>query len=201
MRRVAVMVDSHGVLNVTTLTTSGAANWQGPRGIGNANLVPGSPIAVCRQSRTVFTALMIDRDGILNIASLDTSSGADWQGPDGIGGANLVPGSPIAVCRQSRTVFTALMIDRDGILNIASLDVASGDSWQGPLAVGSATLVAGSPITVIPRSRTLFTALMVDRDGTLNVAMLDTSSGAGWQGPDSIGNANLVPGSLITSLT
>jgi hypothetical protein len=201
MQRVALTVDGNGILNAASLATTGTAAWQGPVGIGGANLVPGSRIAVFAQSKTVFTALMIDRDGILNSASLDTSAGGGWQGPAGIGGGSLVPGSPVAVLAESQTVFTALMVDRDGILNSASLDTSAGGGWQGPVALGAATLMPGSPVTVIRRSKTVVSALMVDRDGTLSVAWLDTAAGTGWQGPDGIGTARLLPGSMITQLT
>src|ERR1039457_5338971 len=91
----------------------------------------------------------------------------------------------------------ALMVDRGGMLNVASLDLSAGGGWQGPDAVGNASLVPGSPITVFQRSKTVFTALIVDRGGMLNVASLDLSAGGGWQGPDAVGNASLIPGSQV----
>jgi hypothetical protein len=94
-------------------------------------------------------ALMVDRDGMLNAASLDLSAGGGWQGPDAIGNASLVPGSPVTVFQHSTTVFTALMVDRDGMLNAASLDLSAGGGWQGPDAVGNASLVPGSPVAAL----------------------------------------------------
>jgi hypothetical protein len=150
-------------------------------------------------------ALMIDSRGSLNAASpgpgpgTGSGSAAGWQGPVAIGTATLVPGAPVAVFQQSATVFTALMIDQDGILNSASLDTSTTPGWQGPVAIGTAILVPGAPVTVIPQAGAVFAALMVDRDGTLNVATLDTSAGTGWQGPVGVGNAGLFPGSRIAA--
>ena len=42
-----------------------------------------------------MTALIIAQNGVLNVASLDTTKG--WQGLDTLGNATLVPGSPVAV--------------------------------------------------------------------------------------------------------
>ena len=81
MSPVALMVDSHGSLNAVSLETTSAIGWQGPVAVGSAALVPGSPVAVFQQSATVFTALMVDQDGMLNSASLDTSSAAGWRRP------------------------------------------------------------------------------------------------------------------------
>jgi hypothetical protein len=144
-------------------------------------------------------ALMVDSYGSLNAVSLETTSAIGWQGPVAVGTATLVPGSPVAVFQQRATVFTALMVDQDGMLNSASLDTSSATGWQGPVAVGTATLVPGSPVTVIPQASAVFAALMVDRGGTLNVATLDTSAGTGWKGPVGVGNARLFPGSRIAS--
>src|SRR5271166_60006 len=143
---------------------------------------------------------MVDRDGMLTAATLDVSGGGGWQGPDSIGNASLVPGSPVTVFQQSTTVFTALMVDRNGMLTAATLDASGGGGRRGADSTGNASLVPGSPVTVFQQSTTVFTALMVDRNGMLTAATLDASSGGGWQGPDSIGNASLVPGSLVVCL-
>jgi FHA domain len=147
--RMALMVDRGGVLNAATLDTSTTGGWQGPDAIGTASLVPGSPVTVFQHSTTVFTALMVDRDGVLNAATLDTSTTGGWQGPDAIGTASLVPGSLIAVVEQSETVFTALMVDRDGILNAATLNTGTGGGWRGPEAIGTAVLIPGSEVATL----------------------------------------------------
>jgi hypothetical protein len=191
----ALVVDRAGVLNAAT-AGSADGSWQGPAGIGTAQLAPGGAVAAFMPSRAVVMALMVDRSGTLCAASLDTSTG-DWQGPDGVGDGGLVPGAPIIVFRQSKTVFAALMIDRGGTLNVASLDLSAGGGWQGPSCVGSARLAAGGPVSVLRQSPTVFTAFMVDRDGTLNAARLDLKAGSRWQGPAGIGNASLAPGSPV----
>jgi len=42
-------------------------------------------------------ALMVDRNGVLNTASLDLDNGKGWQGPHTVGAGNLVPGSVVTV--------------------------------------------------------------------------------------------------------
>jgi hypothetical protein len=191
---VALSVDRNGVLNAAFLDGS-SAGWQGPATFGNACLVPGSPVTVFQQSSSIYMALAVDREGTLNVFSLDVSAGAGWQGPDSVGNTSLVPGSPVTVFQQSGSTFTALMVDRNGVLNEAWLNV--GDGWQGPDTIGSACLTPGSKVTVVAQSASVFAALMVDRNGVLNIATLDTVSGEGWQGPDTFGNATLVPGSSV----
>ncbi len=88
---------------------------------------------------------MVDRNGILNAASFDPTKG--WQGPDTIGNASLVPGSPVAVFKQSATTYIAVMVDRNGILNAASFDPTKG--WQGPDTIGNASFVPGSPVSAL----------------------------------------------------
>ena len=193
-------VDRDGVLNVATLDATGGGTWQGPVPVGNATLVPGSPVSVFQQSKSVFAAAMVDRDGVLNVATLDATGGGTWQGPVPVGNATLVPGSPVSVFQQSKSVFAAAMVDRDGVLNVATLDATGGGTWQGPVPVGNATLVPGSPVSVFQQSKSVFAAAMVDRDGVLNVATLDTTGGGTWQGPVPVGNATLVPGAPIASV-
>ena len=193
-----VMVDRNGILNAATLDLATNDGWQGPDTIGNLTLIPGSPVTILQQSPTVFTALMVDRNGILNAATLDLATNDGWQGPDTIGNLTLIPGSPVTILQQSPTVFTALMVDRNGILNAATLDLATNDGWQGPDTIGNLTLIPGSPVTILQQSPTVFTALMVDRNGILNAATLDLATNDGWQGPDTIGNLTLVPGSPVT---
>jgi hypothetical protein len=189
-------VDSNGMLNVASVATGGG--WRGPDPVGNAGLVPGSPITVFRQSRSVFTALMVDRDGVLNTASLDLTGRGTWRGPNPVGSSSLVPGSPVTVFQQAEMAFTALVVDRDGILNALYLDV--GGSWQGPETIGTASLLPGSPVAVVHLSRTVFAALVVDRQGILNAATLKLSKSPSWQGPDGIGTASLSPGSPVAIL-
>jgi hypothetical protein len=45
------------------------------------------------------------------------------------------------------TIYTALMIDRAGVLNSASLEVGKG--WQGPDTIGNGSLVSGARVSVI----------------------------------------------------
>jgi hypothetical protein len=92
--------------------------------------------------------LMVDVNGVLNAVSLDVASGKGWEGPDTIGAANLIPGSPVSIFRQSSSVVTALMVDVNGVLNAVSLDVASGKGWEGPETIGTASLVPGSSVAI-----------------------------------------------------
>ena len=98
---------------------------------------------------------------------------------------------------MTQTMHAALTVDRNGVLNTALLDVGNGNGWQGPDTVGNASLVPGSPIAIFQQSNSIFTALMVDRNGVLNTASLDVSTGNGWQGPDTVGNASLMPGTVV----
>src|SRR5579864_5112156 len=104
-------------------------------------------------------ALIVDRNGMLNAASLDSSAGTTWEGPDTVGNARLVPGSRVTVCQPSDTTFIALMVDTIGVLNVASLDVSTSDGWQGPDTVGSASLVPGSPVAICQPTSSVVMAL------------------------------------------
>jgi hypothetical protein len=42
----------------------------------------------------VHVIFIVDENGVLNVATLDPSKG--WQGPDTIGNAGFVPGSPVS---------------------------------------------------------------------------------------------------------
>jgi hypothetical protein len=42
-------------------------------------------------------AVVVDSQGILNAFTLDTTTGASWQGPDIIGNASLLPGASLAI--------------------------------------------------------------------------------------------------------
>jgi hypothetical protein len=201
MLSVAVMVDRNGTLNTASLDMSSGLGWQGPDTVGFANLIPGSTVTVLQASPSVYVALVVDRDGVLNIFSFNAAEGKGWQGPDTVGNASLVPGSPVTVFQQGSSIYTALTVDRNGVLNIASLDVSSGEGWQGLDTVGSASLEPGSAVTVCRDGSSTFTALMVDRSGVLNIATLDTSSTVGWNGPDTVGHGTLVPGSRVSVAT
>ena len=191
---VALSVDRNGVLNAAVFGGS-SGGWQGPDTVGSACLVPGSPVTVFQQTSLIYVALAVDSEGTLNVFSLNVGDGTGWQGPDSVGNTSLVPGSPVTVFQQNGSTFTALMVDRNGVLNEASLNVSDG--WKGPDTIGSACLTPGSKVTVYAQSVSVFAALMVDRNGVLNVATLDTSCDEGWQGPDTLGNASLVPGSSV----
>jgi hypothetical protein len=148
---------------------------------------------------TLF-ALAVDQFGLLNVATLDTAAGAVWAGPVPVGNASLVPGSPVAVVWQSTTVVAALAVDRNGLLNVATLDTAAGVGWEGPIPVGSAGLTSGCPIAVAKLSSAPSVALMIGAAGLIDVASLDTSSGT-WQGPDPVGGAGFPPGGYVTTVT
>jgi hypothetical protein len=99
-------------------------------------------------SKTSYDAVLVDLTGTLNAASVDLSGPApSWTGPDAIGNGNLVPGSHLAVVTQSTSTIAVLAVDGDGLLNIATLQIASG-VWQGPAAVGNTGLVPGGYVSV-----------------------------------------------------
>jgi hypothetical protein len=197
---VALVVDRGGVLDVASLDLSTQAGWHGLETIGASTLVPGSPVSVLKESDTQFAALVVDRSGVLNVASLDLSTQAGWQGLETIGASTLVPGSPVSVLKVSDTQFAALVVDRSGVLNVASLDLSTQAGWHGLETIGSNTLVPGSPVAVLKETDTQFFALVVDRNGVLNAASLDLSTQDGWQGLETIGASTIVPGSSIASV-
>lgn len=145
---IVLLVDNSGILTATSFAVSvGSTKWRGTDVIGTPSFVPGSAIAVFLSARPVVTALLIDRLGLLTTASRDLSASTSaWQGPASLGSGNLVPGSPVTIVRPRRTVFAALMVDQDGVLNVATLDAADGTSWQGPVRLGNASLVPGSQV-------------------------------------------------------
>jgi hypothetical protein len=122
----------------------------------------------------VYAALAVDALGTLNLAWLDVGIDAGWQGPLRIGDARLAPGGNVTLFEQGDRVRTALSIGADGTLNVAWLEL--GGSWQGPIAVGGATLyyplsgwqgpvpfgsaslVPGAPVSVFRQSENVITA-------------------------------------------
>src|SRR3954451_24450611 len=72
--------------------------------------------------------------------------------------------------------------------------------WQGPAAFGEKHLQPGAFITPLFRqSESIFAALTVDRNGTMNVVWADRNK-QGWQGPVAFGGNRLHPGAFITPL-
>jgi hypothetical protein len=198
----ALTVDAKGALNVAWLDLSTQAGWQGPVPFGAATLHPGAPVAVFQQTRTVFTALTVGAKGMLNVAWLDLSTQAGWQGPVSFGPATLQPGGQVSVFKQSDAVFTALTVDAKGALNVAWLDLSKQAGWQGPVPFGPATLQPGAPVTVFQQSNAVFTALTVGAKRALNVAWLDLGPKAqqqhpGWHTPVPFGSPGLAPGAPV----
>jgi hypothetical protein len=200
MLHVALSVDRNGLLNACSLDPDAGFTWTGPHVVGAACLVPGSPVTVFQQSASVIGALLIDRHGVLNAATLDLTQTVGWQGLATVGNGNLVPGSAVSLLKVGATEFCALAVDRDGVLNVATLDATSTGGWQGMHTVGGAVLEPGSNVTAIQTSSTVFVALAVDETGALNAATLDTSNGEGWQGPDTVVNGALPPGSRVYAI-
>ena len=144
---VAMTIDRMGVLNVMSFDRAGG--WQGPDTVGNSTLIPGAPISAFKQSATTCTALSVDRDGVLNVFTNDLSAQNGWLGPDTIGSANLVPGGAISTGKVGVTIFTAIMMDRNGLLNIATLDVSNQQGWSGPSTLGNTTFLPGSRVSLV----------------------------------------------------
>jgi hypothetical protein len=213
-RHALVTVDESGVVTIRDLNSTGGTfvndeRLEGPRVLQSRDLVrfadlearfePGATAefpTAASDALTVIQAPAIGtaETGVQPLAAGPdiTQAGAASSAPESMADQHAGSGGIDVILLRH-----ALMVDRDGMLNAASLDLSAGGGWQGPDAVGNASLVPGSPITVFQHSKTVFTALMVDRDGMLNAASLDLSAGGGWQGPDAVGNASLVPGSRV----
>jgi hypothetical protein len=198
MPRFALMVDTAGVLQQTSLDDKLAARWQEIQSIGNATLMPASTVATLQYNSTVAMALIVDISGVLNVYRNDSSDSAGWRAAETVGGATLQPGGNVVVFRQSPSVVTALTIDRFGILNRASLDSSITGDWQGMFTIGGSRLLPGSPIAVCISSSAVFSALVVDSAGMLNVATLDLGKGSEWQGLSTVGAAELAPGTSVS---
>jgi hypothetical protein len=144
----ALVVDGNGALTATSFRTAPEIVWRDTTTVGTPCFVPGSPIAIAQPAVSIFTALIIDNAGVLTVASLDVSTGhSQWSGPERIGNADFVPGSAVSVIQTTPTSFAALMVDRCGILNIATLAAAAGARWLGPIAIGGMGLTPG-PIII-----------------------------------------------------
>lgn len=145
----ALTVDANGTLSAVEVDVSGSAAWLGTVGVGPPCFVPGSPLALLRLSRTAHVAVLVDGNGTLNAATANVSGATtSWKGPELIGGESLLPGSRLSAVKQHATLFSVLAVDQDGLLNVASLDSASPDGWQGPNPVGGFSLVPGSYVSV-----------------------------------------------------
>ena len=70
--------------------------------------------------------MAIDRLGVLNVFQYGTAPSIGCQGPQLVGFATLVPGSPLAMFAQSQSLYTALTVDKNGTINVASYDMAAG---------------------------------------------------------------------------
>jgi hypothetical protein len=197
----ALTVDKNGVMNVTWLDLNDGQGWHPPIAFGGNHLVPGAYITpVFKQSDTVYTALTIDKNGVMNVTWLDLNDGQGWHPPVAFGGNHLVPGAHVTpVFNQASTVFTALTADKNGVMNVAWLDLNDGQGWHPPAAFGGSHLVPGAYITpVFNQASTVFTALTADKNGVMNVTWLDLNDGQGWHPPAAFGGSHLVPGAYIT---
>jgi hypothetical protein len=193
-------VDKNGAMNVAWVDTSNGKGWQGPYAFGDPHLAPGAPMAIVQPATTLTTALTVDKKGAMNVAWLDTTATNGWQGPYAFGDPHLVPGAPVAAFQQSKTVTTALTVDKNGAMNVAWVDSSNGKGWQGPYAFGDPHLTPGAQVTAFQQSANVFDVLTIDKNGYLNVAYLDTSAGGGWKGPFTVGTPGLVPGAPVTWL-
>ena len=145
---IAVMVAASGTLTATELDLSSGVAQQSVVSIGASTFLPGSPIALLQPSKTNYAAALVDLTGTLNVANVELSGPTpSWTGPDAIGNGNLVPGSYLAVITQGTARISVLVVDGDGLLNVATLEIASG-SWHGPVPVGNTGLVPGSYVSV-----------------------------------------------------
>jgi len=197
--KLALAVDRNGILNAFLLPGGVGSVWQGPILAGFSDLVPGSRPAICPLSATAYSVLVIDREGVLNAFFVDTAAGGGWEGPAMIGQANLVPGSTLAILHLRSSLYAALAVDQMGVLNVFSLNSAGGQGWQGPVVSGNPCLIPGSLPAITKVSSSVYTALIVDAHGMLNAFSVDLAAGGAWTGPLMIGNANLVPGSLVAA--
>jgi hypothetical protein len=115
--------------------------------------------------------MAIDRLGVLNVFQYETGPLAEWQGPQLVGFATLIPGSLLAMFAQSQSLYAALMIDGSGTINVASYDVAAGS--LGMETIGDARFMPGSIITIFAPTPTSHMALLIDRNGVFNSLSVD----------------------------
>lgn len=198
MPHAALLVDENGVLTVSMNPGTTGGTWSAPIGVGNAALSPGAGGALFPAGNDLLVSLMVDASGTLTAIELDLSSGVAERSALPIGTASFPPGSPIALLQPSKTSYSAVLVDVTGMLDVATVDLSgTTPAWTGPDAIGNGNLVPGSHLTVVPQGTTAISVLAVDRDGLLNVATLQITSGT-WEGPVAVGNAGLVPGSYVS---
>jgi hypothetical protein len=179
----ALVIDNTGTISV--LWERATSAWHNPVAIEmtQGNFTPGGPIAMGNQgSLDQLTALAIDKQGTMQVLWVrDTGA---WQGPIAIGPqTKFSVGGFVAVANQgSLNHLTALSVDANGTIQVLWVD-GSG-AWQGPVPIANSTgkFPAGAPIAMANQgSLNQVTALVVDRNGTVNV--LWVNHGGEWQGP------------------
>jgi hypothetical protein len=144
---IVIMVDAGGTLTAIELDLSSVTQKSFVQ-IGAPTFPPGAPIALLKHSKTSYAAALVDLTGMLNVATVDLSGATpSWTGPDMIGNSNLVPGSHLAVAPQGTSAISVLVVDREGLFNVATFEIASG-VWKGPNPVGNAGLVPSAYVNV-----------------------------------------------------
>ena len=108
-----------------------------PVGISDPVFPPGCPVAMAKQTESILTALAVDTDGRLRVASV--AGLGMWNPPVGISDPVFPPGCPVAMAKQTESILTALAVDTDGRLRVAS--VAGLGIWNPPVGISDPVLV------------------------------------------------------------
>jgi hypothetical protein len=133
----ALFVDLYGYLNVAWLNVDGPGPWAGPQRISTAPFAQaGAGIAMVKQDDVVLAALVVDSNGALDIAWLNTDgANPQWAGPQPLQGTTGLydPGAFVSMVNQSTTITSALLPDTNGAVNLFWLDESvPGAQWAGP---------------------------------------------------------------------
>jgi hypothetical protein len=140
--------DREGRLNVAWLDLADHQGWHKPQAISDPVAPAGGHVAMAKQSDTVLTALFFDRDLRLNVAWLDLTDHQGWHKPQAISGPVAPAGTALVMAKQSDTVLTALLLDRDLRLNVAWLDPADHQGWHTPQPISDPIAPAGGHVAM-----------------------------------------------------
>jgi hypothetical protein len=143
----------------------------------------GAPVALCKQTDNVLTALVVENEGALTVSLVEGTD--NWQGPSLISVPKVFPREThIAMCKQTDDVLTALAVSNEGALNVSFVEGTG--LWQGPDKISAPdTFHKGAPVAMCKQTDDTLTALVIDKSGVLNASWVD---GTGlWQGPTPIG--------------
>ena len=144
---------------------------------GPQSFLPGAPIALCKQTEEILTALVIGQNR-MHVTWVEGNG--TWQEPIAFSPLDFPNPSGVALCKQTDNVLTALAVTTGGQFSVAWVE--GTDPWHAPEAFGPARFAAGAPVALCSQSEDVLTAVLVDTTGTMNVTWVE-GTGA-WQGPE-----------------